>query len=156
MCDTILCLLEKVLHFPTKAKCAEVGPGFHRLANSPAFSQCVGAIDGCHIRINAPNTPHAQDYLNRKLFFSVQLQGICDSYGTFLDIFVGYPGSVHDTRVLRNTPVFVRGCYPPAGHFIVGDAGYPCLSEPLNLITPYREPWSGRVEACFNQHHARA
>ncbi|KAL3060951.1 hypothetical protein OYC64_009209 [Pagothenia borchgrevinki] len=160
MCEAILCLLEKVIHFPTQAQCAEVGNGFHRLANSPAnspaFSHCVGAIDGCHIRIKAPNSPHAQDYLNRKLFLSVQLQGICDSYGKFLDIFVGYPGSVHDTRVLRNSPVFVRGCYPPAGHYIVGDGGYPCLREPLNLITPYREPLRGRVEARFNRHHARA
>ncbi|KAL3057990.1 hypothetical protein OYC64_010211 [Pagothenia borchgrevinki] len=122
MCEAILCLLEKVIHFPTQAQCAEVGNGFHRLANSPAFSHCVGAIDGCHI----------------------------------LDIFVGYPGSVHDTRVLRNSPVFLRGCYPPAGHYIVGDGGYPCLREPLNLITPYREPLRGRVEACFNRHHARA
>ncbi|XP_059188162.1 uncharacterized protein LOC131970756 [Centropristis striata] len=156
MCAAILSLLRKVVHFPSVAQCAEVGRGFQHLANIAAFSHCVGAIDGCHIRIKAPHGPHAQDYLNRKLFHSVQLQAICDSTGKFLDIFVGYPGSVHDTRVLRNSPVFVSGCYPPPGHFIVGDGGYPCLSAPVTLITPYREPVRGRVEARFNGHHARA
>ncbi|KAM6992375.1 uncharacterized protein LKV04_008427 [Tautogolabrus adspersus] len=155
MCDTIISHLEKVVHCPTLAQFADVGNGFQRLANSPAFSPCVGDIDGCHIRIKAPHGPHAADYRNRKLFHSVQLQGICDSTGKFLDIFVGYPGSVHDTRVLRNSPVFVRGCYPPAGYFIVGDGGYPCLNAPVTLITPYWEPLRGRVEARYNAHHAR-
>uniref|UniRef100_UPI003AAF3DC8 uncharacterized protein n=1 Tax=Centroberyx gerrardi TaxID=166262 RepID=UPI003AAF3DC8 len=157
MCDAILSLLDKVVHFPTLAQCAEVGHGFQHLANSPAFSHCVRAINGCHVRIKAPHGPHAQDCLNRKLFHSIQLQAICDSTGKFLDIFVGYPGSVHDTRVLRNnSPVFIRGCYPPAGYFILGDGGYPCLTVPVNLITPYREPVRGRVEARFNAHHAKA
>ncbi|KAJ4921187.1 hypothetical protein JOQ06_025910 [Pogonophryne albipinna] len=43
-----------------------------------------------------------------------------------------------------------------SGHYIVGDGGSPCLREPLNLITPYREPLRGRVEARFTRHHARA
>lgn len=156
MCDTILSHLSKVIHFPPLAQCAEVGHGFQQLANSPAFNHCVGAIDGCHIRIKAPRGPHPEDFLNRKLFHSVQLQAICDSTGKFLDVFVGYPGSVHDTRVLRNSPVFVSGCYPPAGYFIVGDGGYPCLAAPMTIMTPYREPVRGRVEARFNAHHARA
>ncbi|KAK7909417.1 hypothetical protein WMY93_014101 [Mugilogobius chulae] len=98
---------------------AEVGHGFQQLSGSPAFSSCVGAIDGCHIRIKAPHGGMAADYLNRKLFHSILLQAICYSTGKFLDVFIGYPGSVHDTRVLRNSPVFASAIYPPPGHFIV-------------------------------------
>eukprot|EP00064_Thunnus_orientalis_P019603 superscaffoldBa00004973_g19727 len=156
MCDAILALLSIAVHFPTLTQCAEVGHGFQQLANSPAFSHCVGAIDGCHIRIKDPHSPHTEDYFNRKMFHSVQLQAICDITGKYLDIFVGYPGSVHDTKVIRNSPVFVRGSYPPAGYFIVRDGGYPCLTALITLITPYHEPVRGRVQARFNTYHSRA
>ncbi|KAJ8893168.1 hypothetical protein PR048_005751 [Dryococelus australis] len=35
------------------------------------------------------------------------------------DIFAGYPGPVHDTRVFSNS--FGQGIYPPAEYFIIGD-----------------------------------
>ncbi|KAK7880176.1 hypothetical protein WMY93_033158 [Mugilogobius chulae] len=108
-------VLMRVIRFPLSAQLAEVGRGFQQLAGSPAFSNCVGAIDGCHIRIKAPHG-----------------------------------------RVLRNSPVFVSASYPPPGHFIVGDGGYPCIHAPITLITPYREPLRGPVEARFNARHAKA
>ena len=37
--------------------------------------QIVGAIDGCHIEINAPLDNH-EDYFNRKQHYSVILQAI--------------------------------------------------------------------------------
>jgi len=44
--------------------------------------------------------------------------------GKFLDVFVGFPGSVHDARMLRNSPVYAGSFYPPAGKAILGDGGY--------------------------------
>ena len=38
----------------------------------------IGAIDGCHIKILKP-LARGQDYINRKFFFSILLQGICDN-----------------------------------------------------------------------------
>lgn len=105
-----------MVHFLTLAQCAELSYGFQCLANSSAFSQSVGAIDRGHICIKALHGPHTEDYLNKKWLHFVQV--ICNT-GTFLDIFVGYPGSVHDTRVLRNGLVFVRSCYTTAGYFWV-------------------------------------
>ena len=84
--------------------------------------------------------PHAQCYINRKVFPSIQLQAICDHRGRFLDIFVGFSDSVHDARVLKNSPVYVRQLYPPEGKCILGDGGYPCLAAPMRLVTSYREP----------------
>lgn len=34
------------------------------------------------------------------------MQGICDENKQFIDVFIGFPGSTHDSRVLRNSPVF--------------------------------------------------
>ncbi|RXN03377.1 nuclease HARBI1 [Labeo rohita] len=92
----------------------------------------------------------------KKLFHSVQLQAITDHKGKFIDIFDGYPGSVHDARVLKNSPVYTGRLYPPAGKCILGDGGYPCLSAPICLITPYREPVQNPVQARFNAKHAHA
>uniref|UniRef100_A0A9J8DDJ6 Putative nuclease HARBI1 n=1 Tax=Cyprinus carpio carpio TaxID=630221 RepID=A0A9J8DDJ6_CYPCA len=123
----VIFILRRVIAFPTPDDLEEVGAGFVQLAGSPAFRMVAGAIDGCHIRIKSPAS-EALCYFNRKLFHSVQLQAITDHKGKFVDIFVGYPGSVHDARVLKNSPVYTGRLYPPAGNHILGDGGYPCLS----------------------------
>ena len=57
--------------------------------------QIVGAIDGCHIEINAPPQNH-KDYFNRKQHYSVNLQAIVDANLMFIHAMVGYPGSIHN------------------------------------------------------------
>ncbi|XP_015232887.1 PREDICTED: putative nuclease HARBI1 [Cyprinodon variegatus] len=156
VCDAILTLLDRVIGFPLPEQCPEIGSGFQHLAGSPAFGRCAGAIGVCHIPIKASHPGAAPDYLNRKRFHSILLQGICDSTGKLLDIFVGYPGSVPELKVLKNSPVFVGGIYPPSGYFIVGDGGYPCINTPIALLTPYHKPLQGSLEACFNARHAKA
>uniref|UniRef100_A0A3B1ILG9 DDE Tnp4 domain-containing protein n=1 Tax=Astyanax mexicanus TaxID=7994 RepID=A0A3B1ILG9_ASTMX len=141
-------IIKRVITLPTGDDLEVIGAGFAHLA--PAFTVAVGAIDGCHIRIKPPSA-NAQCYLNRKLFHSVQLQAICDHQGKFLDIFVGYPGSVHDARILKNSPLYKEALYPPAGRCILGDGGYPCISTPIKLLTPYREPVQNPVQARFNR-----
>ncbi|XP_041842231.1 protein ALP1-like isoform X1 [Melanotaenia boesemani] len=84
-----------------------------------------------------------------------KFQAVCDHRGRFLDIFVGYPGSVHDSRVLKNSPLYTQHLYPPNGFIIIGDGGYPCLSQPITLLPPYREPVRSPVEARYNRHHSR-
>lgn len=61
---------------------------------------------------------------------------VCDNNRVIRDIFVGYPGSVHDSRVLRASPLF--GTLPQRcqDYFLLGDSGYPCLA---NLLTPFRD-----------------
>ncbi|XP_067252674.1 putative nuclease HARBI1 isoform X1 [Chanodichthys erythropterus] len=93
--SAIIRILRTVIAFPSGDDLVAVGEGFAQLAGSPAFSSAVGAIDGCHIRLKPPAAT-AQCYLNRKLFHSIQLQAITDHRGKFIDIFVEYPGSVHD------------------------------------------------------------
>lgn len=64
------------------------------------FPGVVGVIDGCHIPISAP-TEYPISYINRKGFYSILLQGICNNKMQFIDVFVGICGSVHDARVWR-------------------------------------------------------
>ncbi|XP_062418244.1 uncharacterized protein LOC134129044 [Pungitius pungitius] len=145
--------LNKAISFPHDLQA--VGQGFVALSGTPAFHNVVGAIDGTHIRIKPP-VLHRLDYLNYKGFYSINMQAICDAEGRFLDIFVGYPGSVHDTRVMKNSSFYTSGRYPPPGYIILGDGGYPCLQTPICLLTPYKEPVRGRVQQRFNYRQSKA
>ncbi|XP_056150793.1 uncharacterized protein LOC130125281 [Lampris incognitus] len=104
--DEIKAMLGCMIKLPIQEELPNIGQGFCRLASTPIFSHVAGALDGCHIRIKPPGGLHQADYLNYKIFFSIQMQAICDATGRFLDIFVGYPGSVHDARVLKNSPIY--------------------------------------------------
>lgn len=59
----------------------------------------IGAIDGCHIMLKAPEDQQ-ESYLNRNFHLSIILQGICTSKELFTNVFVGFPGSAHDARVI--------------------------------------------------------
>ena len=59
------------------------------------FPQCVGAIDGSHIPIIVPKE-NPVDYFNKKGYHLVILQALVDHEYMFLDVYVGWPGSVHD------------------------------------------------------------
>ena len=84
-------------HYLTNEEIGEKIEEFEELYGIP---QIVGTIDGCHIEINAPPQNH-EDYFNRKQHYSVNLQAIVDAKLKFIHATVGYPGSIHDARVLR-------------------------------------------------------
>jgi len=65
-------------------------------------STVVGATDGCHITMRTPCS-HQDEYLNRKLQHSVNLLAVCSAEKTFTYVFVGFPGSAHDSRVLQHS-----------------------------------------------------
>ena len=79
--------------------------------------QCIGALDGSHIPILAPEVYHC-DYYNLKGWLSIILQAVVGGRGQFWNLSVGYPGSVHDARVLRKSPLWEvgeSGYFGPSG-----------------------------------------
>ncbi|KAM3610082.1 uncharacterized protein V6R79_025047 [Siganus canaliculatus] len=148
-------IFRRAVCFPNRDELEEIGAGFAQLSGFPVFQRVAGSIDGCHVRIVPPGRFPA-DYFNRKLFHSIQFQAICDHKGRFLYIVVGFPGSVHDARVLKSSPLFLRQLYPPPGWHLIGDGRYPCLSQPIVLLTPFREPVRNAVEGRFNARLSRA
>ena len=109
------------------------------------FPQTVGAIDGSHIPILKP-VDCPSDYYNRKGFYSVIVQAVVDSRGLFIDVNIGWPGKVHDARVLAFYSKCNSGdCFanwkrsvdvPP---LILGDPAYPLLSWLMNTGSLTRE-----------------
>ena len=114
-----------------------------KTASSAAFNtKCgiqgiTGAIDGCHIKIQRPHT-RGGDYLNRKQYYSVVLQGIVDETGRFRDIFVGAPGKVHDARILRKSTFFENWNDKMGRFMLLGDSAYIGQAYPF-ILTPKRD-----------------
>lgn len=59
----------------------------------------VGAIDGTHVRIVAPEQDEAL-YVNRKRYHSINVQVVCDARYRLIDVVARWPGSTHDSRIL--------------------------------------------------------
>ena len=68
------------------------------------FPQAAGAIDGCRIRIKAP-LKDAEDYINRKDYHSIILQGLVDNNYMFCDVFEGWLGKSHDAGIFKKSPL---------------------------------------------------
>lgn len=78
-------LYEDWITFPASVQ--ETGEAIQRFSDNNLFNipQVLGAIDGSHIPIKAPNH-NKESYFNRKHFYSVNLQAVVGFDGPFLDI----------------------------------------------------------------------
>ena len=121
--------------------------------NKWGMPQCGGAIDGTHLPILAPAEYHT-DYFNRKGWHSIIMQAVVDHEYQFMDVMVGFPGSVHDARVFSHSSLFQRGLngtlFPDLTDnisgvdipiYLIGDPAYPLLpwlikGFPRNDIDP--------------------
>nr|XP_047146297.1 putative nuclease HARBI1 [Hydra vulgaris] len=66
------------------------------------FPQCVGAVDGCHILISAPND-QAISYYNYKGWYSIVLFAVVDCRYRFIYTSVRSPGRNNDSYILQNS-----------------------------------------------------
>ncbi|XP_067212841.1 uncharacterized protein [Linepithema humile] len=124
-------LAPSIIRYPTLMEKEETLIYFR----NKGFPGVIGAIDGSHIRIDKP-VEDANSYINRKQYFSIHVQGTVNHNLKFIDIFVGYPGSVYDARVLKNSSIYNDLHELCGDNFLLGDSAYPCLSQ---LIVPYKD-----------------
>ncbi|KAL6456607.1 hypothetical protein MHYP_G00351510 [Metynnis hypsauchen] len=68
----------------------------------------------------------------------------------------GFPGSVHDARVLQHSTLYQEAAFLPRGFMILGDGGYPCIAHPIAVIISFKKPVGGEERVTFNRHHAKA
>ena len=102
VCAAICNIRQRVIQWPDRFKHQENLEPFEEQCKIPGI---IGAIDGSHIRLsNIPNNDN--DFINRKGYPSLQLQVISDLDLMIMDCYVGWPGSTHDARVWRNSPVY--------------------------------------------------
>ncbi|XP_017466777.1 PREDICTED: putative nuclease HARBI1, partial [Rhagoletis zephyria] len=127
-----------------------------RFFNATGFPGVIGAIDCTHVKIKKPSAEDEYCYINRKGFFSKNVQLICDYDLNILAGYARFGGSTHDAFIWENCKVrqlmqqqYEQNIYTC---WLIGDSGYPL--QPW-LMTPYRNPET-RGEENFNNHHIQA
>jgi hypothetical protein len=139
-------LLQVYVQFPKDQVLSQVMHGFE---NKSGFPQTAGAIDGAHIPIIRPQE-NATDYFNRKGYHSLVMQAVVDFRGLFTDVYIGWPGRVHDARIFSNSDLFAKGSdgqlFPDQTRLIngfnlpivlVGDPAYPLLPWVMKAYPEY-------------------
>ena len=63
----------------------------------------MGNIDGTHVERNKPEGFSAIDYFSRKQKYTNVNQAICNGNPIFLAVNAGFPGSIHDSRMLEHS-----------------------------------------------------
>ncbi|XP_044952571.1 protein ALP1-like [Hordeum vulgare subsp. vulgare] len=75
-------------------------------------------------------------YHNRKGVTTQNVMAICDFDMRFIFVVVGWPGSVHDTRVWADARVeYPSFPHPPNGKYYLVDSGYPNID---GYLAPYK------------------
>ncbi|CAH1968616.1 unnamed protein product [Acanthoscelides obtectus] len=106
------------------------------------FSGVIGAVDGTHIFVKVEKSQQ-DSYIDRYRRTSINLMAICDSNTLFTYVFLGYPGSAHDSRVFENS-IMCKNIerHGPNFYFLdtqkyhlIGDSAFALRTW---LITPYR------------------
>lgn len=133
----------------TRQKRLEVAAGFHDIAGLP---RVLGTIDCTHVRIISPGGPNAELFRNRKGYFSINVQAVCDANLRIMNIIARWPGSVHDSTIFNDSPLIVeleQGLY--GSGYLLGDSGYAC--KPF-LLTPILNT-ANEAERRYNQAHIK-
>lgn len=117
------------------------------------FPNILGAIDGTHVPINGPHYPSNESaFVNRKSFHSINCQILCNSEMKIYDMDARWPGSCHDSYILRNSTVFEKFESGTMGNtLILGDSGY-ALSR--WLMVPFNDPRTSAEER-YNTAHKK-
>jgi len=102
----------------------------------PHFEDCIGAIDGTHIPVTVSLSEQPK-YIGRHKYASQNVMAVCDFDMRFIFVVTGWPGSVHDTRVLLDTLVTYKDQFPhpPHGKYYLVDSGYP---NRKGFLAPYK------------------
>ena len=126
----------------------EVKRKFYDIAG---FPWVVGAIDCCHVRIICPDREHAMAFVNRKQYYSINVQAICNSEMFITNIVARWPGSTHDARIFENSAIAEQFRNGATNGLLLGDSGYACRAY---LMTPLLNPRS-EAERRYNTAHRR-
>ncbi|KAM4045337.1 uncharacterized protein ACNLHF_009157 [Anomaloglossus baeobatrachus] len=145
---------------------------WYRIANGfyekTQFPNCIGAIDGKHIRVKKPPNSGTQ-YFNYKQYFSVVLLAIADTNYNFVAVDIGAYGRTGDSRIFNNSVMGQRlrsndlSVPPPrllpgtsdtqAPFVIVGDEAFQLHRE---VLRPYPRRVLDNRRRIFNYRLTRA
>jgi len=96
----LLKLAENII-VPKDPTFSEVHPNLENPIFWPHFNDCIGAIDGTHVKVVVDKSKRIP-YLNRHNETSQNVLAVCDFDMRFTFVLSGWPGSAHDMRVFKD------------------------------------------------------
>ena len=143
-CSCIAQRAGRYIKFPSNEREAIIA--LEKFSEGCKLPQVIGAIDATHVETVAPED-NPSDYLSRKQKYTINTQAVVGANEIFLDVATGFPGSIHDARVLRASTLYrkaensdiltrpiIRLNSQPIRPIIIGDGAY--LSKSW-LVKPY-------------------
>lgn len=121
--DALAKRMSEVVTFPsTDQRLNEIKAGFMPIANFPGV---IGLVDGCHIRINIPQTPEdGSAYYSRKSLYSLNAQFVIDHEMKVTDLVCRWPGSTHDSTIFKLSKLYTKLASISVDGHLLGDCGY--------------------------------
>lgn len=149
---------------PSQENFKKIAADFYKIWN---FPNCVGALDGKHIRLRCPNNSGSM-FFNYKGYFSIVLQALVDANYRFINIDVGGYGKQSDGGTFKasllyeklsqgklnlpnNTPLPGSNVIMP--YVMIADEAYPLMT---NLLKPYSKQDLNAERETFNKRLSRA
>ena len=160
------CLKESYIPAPTRESWMEIAKDFYGRTD---FPNCLGAVDGKHIRIQMP-PKSGSDYYNYKQYFSVILLAVVDSDYCFTYVDIGAYGKSSDSNVFQsstfgkrlsedriNIPNSQQLPHDEHGKFMpfvfVGDEAF---AASTHILRPYSNRYLDAKKRIFNYRLSRA
>lgn len=156
--------MNEMLPKPTVEMWKHIANDFYTIWN---FPNCLGAIDGKHITIQAPPNSGSL-YFNYKKTFSIVLLALVDAHYNFIAVDVGAYGKNSDGGIFANSNLgralqrdslsipgnaALPGTHTLAPHVIIGDEAFPLKTY---LMRPYPGQGLDVSKRIFNYRLSRA
>ncbi|EJF59916.1 hypothetical protein DICSQDRAFT_40900, partial [Dichomitus squalens LYAD-421 SS1] len=112
-------LRSQYLQWPTKAQREAIASA---IEDKSGFPKCVGSCDGSLIRFCEEPIVDGHVYVSQKKSYSTNIQTTVDHTGRFTSYDLGWPGSVPDSCIFRNSHIWShRHLYFSEGEYIFVD-----------------------------------
>ena len=159
-------LKRKVMKLPTTEEWIKIADEFKTRAN---FPNCVGALDGKHVRVMKLEGSGSQ-FFSYKHFFSIVLLALVDANYCFTVVDVGCYGKSSDSNIFRQSVLYKKlinqtlnlpdskpllnfGNNTPVPHVIVADEAF-AMSH--HVVRPYSRQNLDNKKRVFNYRLSRA
>ncbi|XP_017468240.1 PREDICTED: putative nuclease HARBI1 isoform X2 [Rhagoletis zephyria] len=96
----IASLRSQFINLPSNGEILKIQEEFYNIAR---FPRVVSALDCTHVRIISPGGSTAENFRNRKGYFSINVQAMCSAKLKFQNIVARWPGCTHDTMIFLNS-----------------------------------------------------
>ncbi|KAL6906159.1 hypothetical protein ACP4OV_003760 [Aristida adscensionis] len=126
----------------------------------PYFQNCIGAIDGTHIRASVSKMMESA-FRDRKSFPTQNVMAAVDFDLRFTYVLAGWEGTTHDAVVLADALKRQNGLHVPQGKYYLVDSGYgakPGFMPPFRGVRYHLNEWGNNPpedsRELFNLRHS--